>query len=92
MVLAGVALFFAFTSDAGESAGGTLTPRNCAALANGNSGRLRECSEVNNLAILGMRPNLPHRKKVLLHQLERSARAELKLRKKALKHAQEQNA
>jgi hypothetical protein len=39
-----------------------------------------------NLTIMGMRPGLTREKKTLLHDLERSARAELKLRHKAIEN------
>ena len=46
--------------------------------------------EVRNLTIMGMRPNLSPHKKALFLQMERSARAELKLRHRALEHAKQQ--
>jgi hypothetical protein len=42
--------------------------------------------EVRNLTIMGMKPGLTPEKKALLFELERSARAELKLRHKAIKY------
>ena len=48
--------------------------------------------EVRNLTIMGMRPGLNPAKKALLLQMERSARAELRLRHKALEHAKAQAA
>jgi hypothetical protein len=43
-------------------------------------------AEIRNLTIMGMRPGLTREKKTLLHDLERSARAELKLRHKAIEY------
>ena len=40
--------------------------------------------EIRNLTIMGMKPGLTRKKKAFLHDLERSARAELKLRYKAI--------
>lgn len=40
--------------------------------------------EIRNLIVLGMRPDIGSEKRDLIHQLERSARAELKARKKTL--------
>ena len=46
---------------------------------------MKDCrQEVRNLTILGMRPGLTPEKKAHLHLMERSARAELKLRQKAI--------
>ena len=42
--------------------------------------------EIRNLTIMGMKPGLTPEKKALLHDLERSARAELKLRHKAIEY------
>jgi hypothetical protein len=42
--------------------------------------------EIRNLTIMGMRPGLTREKKALLHDLERSARTELKLRHKAIEY------
>ena len=42
--------------------------------------------EGRNLTIMGMKPGLTREKKALLHDLERSARAELKLRHKAIEY------
>jgi hypothetical protein len=46
--------------------------------------------EVRNLTVLGMRSDLPADKRELIHNAERSARAEVKLRIKALRHCREQ--
>jgi hypothetical protein len=46
--------------------------------------------EVRNLIVIGMRPDLPADKRELIHNAERSARAELKLRIKALWYCREQ--
>jgi hypothetical protein len=43
--------------------------------------------EARNLRVLQMRSWLPEEKLELLHQMERSARAEVKLRLKAIEHA-----
>ena len=48
--------------------------------------------EVRNLQVLQMRPNQPPEKLALLRDLEMSARAEVKLRLKALEHARKQSA
>jgi hypothetical protein len=45
--------------------------------------------EVRNLQVLAMRPNQSAEKLELLRNLERSARAEVKLRLKALNHAKQ---
>jgi hypothetical protein len=45
---------------------------------------------VRNLTVIGLRPDLPPHKREVVRQLERSARAEVKLRRKALEHAQKQ--
>jgi hypothetical protein len=42
--------------------------------------------EIRNLTIMGMRPGLTREKKALLHELERSARAELKQRYTAIEY------
>jgi hypothetical protein len=42
--------------------------------------------EIRNLTIMGMKPGLTPEKKAFLHDLERSARAELKLRHKAIEY------
>jgi hypothetical protein len=42
--------------------------------------------EIRNLTIMGMKPGLTPEKKAVLHDLERSARAELKLRQKAIEY------
>jgi hypothetical protein len=42
--------------------------------------------DIRNLTIMGMKPGLTPEKKAFLHDLERSARAELKLRHKAIKY------
>jgi hypothetical protein len=42
--------------------------------------------EIRNLTIMGMKPGLTPEKKAFLDDLERSARAELKLRHKAIKY------
>jgi hypothetical protein len=42
--------------------------------------------EIRNLTIMGMKPGLTPEKKALLLDLERSARAELKLRHKAIEY------
>jgi hypothetical protein len=48
--------------------------------------------EIRNLTVMGMKPCLTPEKKALLHDLERSARAELKLRHKAIEyHLSQQN-
>jgi hypothetical protein len=46
--------------------------------------------EVRNLQVMQMRPDQPAEKLKLLADLERSARAEVKLRQKALEHAKNQ--
>jgi hypothetical protein len=46
--------------------------------------------DVRNLTVIGMRPNLSADKRELIHNLERSARAEVKLRIKALWYCREQ--
>jgi hypothetical protein len=46
--------------------------------------------EVRNLTVMGMRPDLPADKRELIHNAERSARAEVKLRIKALWYCREQ--
>jgi len=46
--------------------------------------------DVRNLVVLGMRPDLPADKRELTHNAERSARAEVKLRIKALRYCREQ--
>jgi hypothetical protein len=46
--------------------------------------------EVRNLIVIGMRPDLPADKRELIHKAERSARAEVKLRIKALWYCREQ--
>ena len=46
--------------------------------------------EVRNLCVMSMRPNLPPSKVELLKNLERSARAEVKLRLKHLRWLREQ--
>jgi hypothetical protein len=46
--------------------------------------------EVRNLTVMGMRPDLPADKRELIHNAERSARAELKLRIRALRWARPQ--
>jgi hypothetical protein len=46
--------------------------------------------EVRNLTVIGMRPNLSADKRELIHNAERSARAEVKLRIKALWYCREQ--
>jgi hypothetical protein len=43
--------------------------------------------EVRNLTVMGMAPNLTPEKATLIRNLERSARAEVKLRIKALEYA-----
>ncbi|HEY5379906.1 MAG TPA: hypothetical protein VIJ78_10275 [Pseudolabrys sp.] len=43
--------------------------------------------KVRNLVVIGMRPDLTPEKRELVHNLERSARAEVKLRIKALEYA-----
>ena len=43
--------------------------------------------EVRNLQVLALDPSLPPEKAELVRNLERSARAEVKLRQKALAHA-----
>jgi hypothetical protein len=45
--------------------------------------------EVRNLQVLAMRPNLSAEKLELVRNLERSARAEVKLRLEALNHAKQ---
>jgi hypothetical protein len=48
---------------------------------------MKDCrQEVRNLTIMGMRPGQSPQEKEILHQLERSARAELKLWQKAIDH------
>ena len=42
--------------------------------------------EIRNLTVMGMRPNIPEKEREFIKQLERSARAELVLRTKALDH------
>jgi hypothetical protein len=42
--------------------------------------------EVRNLSVMGMRPDLTAHKRDIIRQLERSARAEVQLRVKALEH------
>lgn len=42
--------------------------------------------EVRNLTVMGMRPELSDQKRAVIRQLERSARAEVKLRQKALNY------
>jgi len=46
--------------------------------------------EVRNLIVIGMRPDLPADKRELIHNAERSARAEVTLRIKALRYCREQ--
>ena len=46
--------------------------------------------EVRNLQVLGMRPDLPPEKVEFIRRLERSARAEVKLRLKAIEHHKNQ--
>jgi hypothetical protein len=46
--------------------------------------------EVRNLTVMGMRPDLSADKRELIHNLERSVRAEVKLRIKALQYFREQ--
>jgi hypothetical protein len=46
--------------------------------------------EVRNLVVLGLRPDLPADRRELIHNAERSARAEVKLRIKALPYCREQ--
>ena len=49
--------------------------------------KMRECrQEIRNLTIMGIKPDLTLEKKAFLHDLERSARAELKLRHKAIEY------
>jgi hypothetical protein len=51
--------------------------------------KLREVrKEVENLTVLTLDPSHPPAKRALLKELELSARAEVKLRRKALDHAQ----
>jgi hypothetical protein len=47
--------------------------------------------EVRNLTVIGMRPNLSADQRELIHNAERSARAEVKLRIKALRYCREQH-
>jgi hypothetical protein len=42
--------------------------------------------EVRNLSVMGMRPDLSEKKREVVKHLERSARAEVTLRQKALDH------
>ena len=44
--------------------------------------------EIRNLVMMVMKPGLPLAQVKLIHELERSCRAELKLRLKALEHAE----
>jgi hypothetical protein len=46
--------------------------------------------EVRNLQVMAMRPNLSAERRVLIRDLERSARAEVKLRIKAIAYAKSQ--
>jgi hypothetical protein len=46
--------------------------------------------EVRNLTVMGMDPNQPPDQAALIKQLERSARAEMRLRTMALEHAKDQ--
>jgi hypothetical protein len=46
--------------------------------------------EVRNLTVMGMRPDLSEDKRELIRNAERSARAEVKLRIKALRYCREQ--
>ncbi len=49
--------------------------------------KMQNCrQEIRKLTIMGMKPGLTPEKKAFLHDLERSARAELKLRHKALEY------
>jgi len=53
---------------------------------------MQDCrQEIRNLTIMGMKPRLTREKKALLQDLERSARAELKLRHKAICYLSQQN-
>jgi len=46
--------------------------------------------EVKNLTVMGMRPDLSSEKVEVIRHLERSARAEVKLRTRALQHFKEE--
>jgi hypothetical protein len=48
--------------------------------------------EIRNLIVIGMRPDLPEDQRELINNLERSARAQVKLLLKALTYHREQHA